>query len=45
MNTGASRNKNPQKLIAIIVGGAATLFLGLIVVSLINSRLKKDDYE
>lgn len=45
MNTGASRSNNPQKLIAIIVGGGATLFLGLIVVSLINSRLKKDDYE
>ncbi|CAJ2628487.1 unnamed protein product [Trifolium pratense] len=45
---GASRNNNSQKsqkLIAIIVGGAATLFLGLIFVSLLNSRLRKDDYE
>jgi uncharacterized protein involved in exopolysaccharide biosynthesis len=48
VNTGASRNNNnqkSQKLIAIIVGGVATLFLGLIFVSLLNSRLRKDDYE
>lgn len=44
MITGASTN-NTQKLAAIIVGGALALFLGFIFLSLINSRLKKDDYE
>ncbi|CAL5208424.1 unnamed protein product [Lathyrus oleraceus] len=41
--SGANMNNNTKKVVAIIVGGAATLFLGLLFVSLLNS--KKDDYE
>ncbi|CAI8583892.1 unnamed protein product [Vicia faba] len=40
---GANINNNTKKVVAIIVGGAATLFLGLLFVSMLNS--KKDDYE
>ncbi|CAK8572302.1 unnamed protein product [Lathyrus sativus] len=39
---GANIN-NTKKVVAIIVGGAATLFLGLLFVSMLNC--KKDDYE
>ncbi|XP_020227410.1 plasmodesmata-located protein 3 [Cajanus cajan] len=42
---GTSRNINTEKLAAIIVGGAAALFLGFIFLSLLNSRFRKDDYE
>ncbi|KHN14824.1 Cysteine-rich repeat secretory protein 3 [Glycine soja] len=42
---GARRNNNTEKLAAIIVGGAATLFLGFAFLSLLNSRFRKDDYE
>ncbi|KAK7278213.1 hypothetical protein RJT34_23238 [Clitoria ternatea] len=42
---GASRNNNTEKLAAIIVGGAAALFLGFIFLSLFNSQFKKSDYE
>ncbi|RDX81751.1 Cysteine-rich repeat secretory protein 11, partial [Mucuna pruriens] len=45
LNTGRSRNNSSEKLAAIIVGGAAALFLGFICFSLLNSRFKKDDYE
>ncbi|XP_058744117.1 plasmodesmata-located protein 2-like isoform X2 [Vicia villosa] len=41
--SGANINNNTKKVVAIIVGGAATLFLGLLFVSMCNS--KKDDYE
>ncbi|TKY52094.1 Cysteine-rich repeat secretory protein 11 [Spatholobus suberectus] len=42
---GASRNSNAKKLAAILVGGAAALFLGFIFLSLLNSRFRKGDYE
>ena len=43
--TGASNNNNTKKLAAIVVGGAAALILVFIFISLLNSRLKKQDFE
>ncbi|QHO34700.1 Cysteine-rich repeat secretory protein [Arachis hypogaea] len=40
-----SNSHNTPKLAAIVAGGAAVLFLGFIFISLLNSRLKKNDYE
>jgi len=45
MNTGARRNGNTEKLAAIIVGGAAAVFVGFALISMLNSRFRKDDYE
>ncbi|KAL2325327.1 hypothetical protein Fmac_024385 [Flemingia macrophylla] len=42
---GTSRNNNTEKLAAIVVGGAAALLLGFILLSLLNSRFRKNDYE
>lgn len=45
MNTGENKNNNTEKLAAIIVGGAAALLLGFVLLSMLNSRFRKDDYE
>ncbi|ESW15953.1 hypothetical protein PHAVU_007G117000 [Phaseolus vulgaris] len=42
---GARRNGNTEKLAAIIVGGAAAVFVGFALISMLNSRFRKDDYE
>jgi len=45
MNTGARSNGNTERLAAIIVGGAVALFVGFALMSMLNSRFRKDEYE
>ncbi|QCE07454.1 plasmodesmata-located protein 3-like [Vigna unguiculata] len=42
---GARSNGNTERLAAIIVGGAVALFVGFALMSMLNSRFRKDEYE